>query len=157
MNIKMETPPSPPPPPRRQEPQESQQPQRPQQPQEPQQQPEQQQPEQQQKPQDQQDQQEEQGDPAARPIHYLEHVRVGNNGTQLLVSTQDHVYNARDVETGENCWQVIGTWTDQSVQELSAMLNNRSATRGGEGGGGNAAQVKGFGTSYGTGRKIGWT
>lgn len=139
--------------PRRQEPQESQQPQRPQQPQEPQQQPEQQQPEQQQQqqPQDQQDQQEEQGDPAARPIHYLEHIRVGNNGTQLLVSTQDHVYNARDVETGENCWQVIGTWTDQSVQELSAMLNNRSATRGG----GNTTQVKGFGTSYGTGHTLG--
>lgn len=94
-------------------------------------------------------QEQQQGDPTARPVHHLEHIRVGDNGVQLLVSTQDHVYDAKDVETGQHCWQVIGTWTDQSVQELTAMVSTRSTTRSG-----NATQSKGFG-GFGTGHTLG--
>ncbi|WYZ39719.1 hypothetical protein EsH8_IV_000060 [Colletotrichum jinshuiense] len=57
-----------------------------------------------------------------RPTHHLEQIKVGENGTQLLVSTQDHVYNATNVEGGNNSFQCVGGWSDTSIHELAQML-----------------------------------
>ncbi|KEY73244.1 hypothetical protein S7711_10157 [Stachybotrys chartarum IBT 7711] len=92
---------------------------------------------------------------ALRPTHYLEKIKVGNHGVQLLVSTKDHLYNANDVEAGESSWQVIGAWEDSSVSELTQMLSQRSAmaSRTSEQ---TTGQMR-YGAGYGTGKKLGTT
>ncbi|KAF4953253.1 hypothetical protein FGADI_6119 [Fusarium gaditjirri] len=61
----------------------------------------------------------------SRPTHHLQEIKVGDNSVQLLVSTKDHLYDAKDVGTGINSYQVIGSWEDSSVQELTKILNQR--------------------------------
>ena len=61
----------------------------------------------------------------SRPTHRLEGIKVGDNSVQLLVSTKDHLYDAKDVGAAENSYQVIGSWEDSSVQELTKILNQR--------------------------------
>lgn len=61
----------------------------------------------------------------SRPTHRLQEIKVGDNGVQLLVSTKDHLYDAKDVGAGVNSYQVIGSWEDSSVQELTKILNQR--------------------------------
>ncbi|KAH6987057.1 hypothetical protein EDB80DRAFT_817795 [Ilyonectria destructans] len=84
-------------------------------------------------------------DPSSRPTHQLEDVKVGDHGVQLLVSTKDHLYNAKKLEAGANAWQVIGAWNDASVQELAKMINQRQTSLNRE-----TSTATGFG-SYGTG------
>ncbi|KAF5603981.1 hypothetical protein FPCIR_1042 [Fusarium pseudocircinatum] len=62
---------------------------------------------------------------SSRPTHHLQEIKVGDNSVQLLVSTKDHLYDARDVGAGVNSYQVIGSWEDSSVQELTKMLSQR--------------------------------
>ncbi|KAK2006616.1 hypothetical protein LZ32DRAFT_611082 [Colletotrichum eremochloae] len=57
-----------------------------------------------------------------RPTHQLEQLKVGENGVQLLISTKDHLYNAKDVEAGKCGFQCVGAWSDDSVRELGQML-----------------------------------
>ncbi|KZL77390.1 uncharacterized protein CT0861_03101 [Colletotrichum tofieldiae] len=57
-----------------------------------------------------------------RPTHQLEQLKVGENGVQLLVSTKDHLYNAKDVEAGKCGFQCVGAWSDESVRELGQIL-----------------------------------
>ncbi|KAM0338621.1 hypothetical protein ACHAPU_011254 [Fusarium lateritium] len=64
-------------------------------------------------------------DPVRRPTHHLEGIQVGDNGVQLLVSTKDHLYDAKSVGAGVGAYQVIGSWEDSSVQELTKILNQR--------------------------------
>ncbi|KAF5535049.1 hypothetical protein FMEXI_11007 [Fusarium mexicanum] len=61
----------------------------------------------------------------SRPTHRLQEIKVGDNSVQLLVSTKDHLYDAKDVGAGVNSYQVIGSWEDSSVQELTKILNQR--------------------------------
>ncbi|KAH6962046.1 hypothetical protein BKA56DRAFT_679591 [Ilyonectria sp. MPI-CAGE-AT-0026] len=84
-------------------------------------------------------------DASSRPTHQLEGVKVGDDGVQLLVSTKDHLYNAKNVEAGAKSWQVIGAWNDASVQELGKMINQRQTSLNRE-----TSTAAGFG-SYGTG------
>ncbi|KAF5642295.1 uncharacterized protein FTJAE_3770 [Fusarium tjaetaba] len=63
--------------------------------------------------------------PYSRPTHRLQEIKVGDNSVQLLVSTKDHLYDAKDVGAGVNAYQVIGSWEDSSVQELTKMLSQR--------------------------------
>ncbi|EXA36941.1 hypothetical protein FOXG_17388 [Fusarium oxysporum f. sp. lycopersici 4287] len=63
----------------------------------------------------------------SRPTHRLQEIKVGDNSVQLLVSTKDHLYDAKDVGAGVNSYQVIGSWEDSSVQELTKILNQRQA------------------------------
>jgi hypothetical protein len=62
---------------------------------------------------------------ASRPTHRLDGIKVGENSVQLLVSTKDHLYDAKDVGAADNSYQVIGSWEDSSVQELTKILNQR--------------------------------
>ncbi|KAF0318034.1 hypothetical protein GQ607_014731 [Colletotrichum asianum] len=41
------------------------------------------------------------------PTHKLEHLKVGSNGVQLLVSTKNHLYDAKDVEGGNIVIRVV--------------------------------------------------
>jgi hypothetical protein len=61
----------------------------------------------------------------SRPTHHLQEIKVGDNSVQLLVSTKDHLYDAKDVVAGVDSYQVIGSWEDSSVQELTKILNQR--------------------------------
>ena len=63
----------------------------------------------------------------ARPTHRLADVQCGRNGVQLLVSTRDHVFDAKDVVAGDDSWQVMGAWSDESVPELTRMLSQRGS------------------------------
>ncbi|KAK0367428.1 hypothetical protein CLIM01_15215 [Colletotrichum limetticola] len=56
------------------------------------------------------------------PTHKLEHLKVGANGVQLLVSTQNHLYDAKDVEGGNSSFQCVGAWSEGSVQELGKII-----------------------------------
>ncbi|KAH7121564.1 hypothetical protein EDB81DRAFT_766373 [Dactylonectria macrodidyma] len=85
-------------------------------------------------------------DPSARPTHQLEDVKVGDYSVQLLLSTKDHLYDAKNIETGTNSWQVIGSWDDASVQELAKMINQRQTTQNRD-----TSAAAGFGTAYGAG------
>ncbi|KAK2018047.1 hypothetical protein LZ32DRAFT_599931 [Colletotrichum eremochloae] len=63
------------------------------------------------------------------PTHRLEQIKVGEKGVQLLVSTLDHQYDAKNVEGGNNTFQCIGGWNDASIQELGQMLiSHRDST-----------------------------
>ncbi|XEV04997.1 hypothetical protein FSHL1_010284 [Fusarium sambucinum] len=64
-------------------------------------------------------------DSCSRPTHHLQEIKVGDNSVQLLLSTKDHLYDAKDVGAGVNCYQVIGSWEDGSVQELTKVLSQR--------------------------------
>lgn len=93
------------------------------------------------------------GADTSRPTHHLEKIKVGNHGVQLLVSTKDHLYDANDVEAGEDSWQVIGAWEDSTVSELTQILSQRSTT-------GAPAQTSAqsrFGAGYGVGNTLGTT
>lgn len=57
-----------------------------------------------------------------RPTHRLEQLKVGERGVQLLVSTHDHLYDAKNVEGGNNSFQCVGGWNDTSIHELGQML-----------------------------------
>ncbi|KAF5985777.1 hypothetical protein FCOIX_1892 [Fusarium coicis] len=61
----------------------------------------------------------------SRPTHRLQEIKAGDNSVQLLVSTKDHLYDAKDVGAGVNSYQVIGSWEDSSVQELTKILGQR--------------------------------
>ncbi|KAL4403615.1 hypothetical protein CABS03_15067 [Colletotrichum abscissum] len=56
------------------------------------------------------------------PTHKLEHLKVGANGVQLLVSTKNHLYDAEDVEGGNSSFQCVEAWSEGSVQELGKMV-----------------------------------
>lgn len=56
------------------------------------------------------------------PTHKLEHMKVGSNGVQLLVSTKNHLYDAKDVEGGNSSFQCAGAWSEGTVHELGKML-----------------------------------
>lgn len=88
-------------------------------------------------------------DPVARPTHRLEGVKIGDYGVQLLVSTKDHLYDAKDVEAGEHAWQVVGAWEESSVQELGRLLAQREVPRRRD----NESIAKG--TFLGSGKKLG--
>ena len=45
--------------------------------------------------------------PTSLPTHRFENIKAGNNSVQLLVSTNNHLYQANVVEAGEQSWQVI--------------------------------------------------
>lgn len=89
-----------------------------------------------------------------RPTHHLAKIKVGNHGVQLLVSTKEHVYEASEVEAGEESWQVIGAWSEDSVPELRQILSQRSTTIQSKGQSLGPAR---FGGGYGTGKKLGVT
>lgn len=59
--------------------------------------------------------------------HTLEAIKVGNNSVQLLISTQGHLYKARDVECGDQSFQSVGDWSDASVNTLKEMLNSHQS------------------------------
>ncbi|KAF4331525.1 hypothetical protein FBEOM_14733 [Fusarium beomiforme] len=92
-------------------------------------------------------------DSTSRPTHNLEAIKVGDNGVQLLVSTKDHLYDARDVGAGANSYQVIGSWEETSVQELAKILNqrqviaNQQTTR--------SAEATRFENTHGAGKSLG--
>lgn len=88
------------------------------------------------------------GDPELHPTHRLENVKVGDASVQLLVSTQDDLYDVKNIATGANSWQVIGAWDGASVQELTKMLVSRQAVPGRDPSG------TGFGSTHGTGRTL---
>ncbi|KAK1521597.1 hypothetical protein CABS01_16501 [Colletotrichum abscissum] len=46
------------------------------------------------------------------PTHKLEHLKVGANGVQLLVSTKNHLYDAEDVEGGNSSFQCVEAWSE---------------------------------------------
>ncbi|KAI9167806.1 Tyrosinase family protein asqI [Paramyrothecium foliicola] len=89
-------------------------------------------------------------EPDARPTHRLQEVKVGDSGVQLLVSTKDHLYDARNIEAGRQSWQVIGSWEEGSVQELGKILAQREATLSRDNG-----ETARFGATYGTGQALG--
>ncbi|KAH8170354.1 hypothetical protein LIA77_09135 [Sarocladium implicatum] len=68
-------------------------------------------------------------DPVAPPTHRLEGIKIGDYGVQLLISTKDHLYDAKDVEAGEHAFQAIGAWEESSVQELSKLISQREVPR----------------------------
>ncbi|KAK7415036.1 hypothetical protein QQX98_006174 [Neonectria punicea] len=86
------------------------------------------------------------GDPGLHPTHRLENVKTGDTSVQLLLSTQDDLYDVKNIATGANSWQVIGAWHEDSVQELGKMLSTRQAAPNG----GTA-----FGANHGAGRTLG--
>jgi hypothetical protein len=85
------------------------------------------------------------------PTHHLENIKAGKHSVQLLVSTQNHLYKATDVEAGEDSWQVIGSWSDDSVSELTQILGQRSPTHSPAP---STAQSR-FGGGYGAGKTLG--
>jgi hypothetical protein len=93
------------------------------------------------------------GDPVAHtslPTHRLENIKAGNHSVQLLVSTKDHLYQANVVEAGEQSWQVIGSWGDESVSELTQILSQR-ATKPTPA----PSTQSRFGSGYGAGKTLG--
>lgn len=89
----------------------------------------------------------------SRPTHHLEGIKVGENSVQLLVSTKDHLYNARDVGAADNSYQVIGSWEDSSVQELTKILNQRQVVTTRQTPGYSGASR--FETTHGAGKSLG--
>ena len=85
-----------------------------------------------------------------KQTHRLKHIKAGDRSVQLLISTQDHVYDAEDVESGEDSWQVIGSWKEESVPELANILALRQNARNS-----NVAGKAKFGSVYGSGQKLG--
>ncbi|KZL75211.1 uncharacterized protein CT0861_02346 [Colletotrichum tofieldiae] len=63
-----------------------------------------------------------------RPTHRLDQIKIGENGVQLLVSTHDHLYDAANVEGGNNSFQCIGGWSETSIHELGQMLISHQST-----------------------------
>lgn len=86
----------------------------------------------------------------SRPTHRLQNVKVGDNGVQLLMSTKDHLYDARGVEAGQHSYQVIGAWEEGSVQELVGILSPRQAKSNND----SAGTVRSS-QAYGPGQKLG--
>lgn len=86
------------------------------------------------------------------PTHHLQNIKAGHHSVQLLVSTKDHLYEANDVEAGEDSWQVIGSWGDASVSELTQILSQRSTTQ--QPSASSSAQSR-FGGGYGAGKTLG--
>ena len=89
-------------------------------------------------------------EPVYKQTHRLKHIKAGDRSVQILVSTKDHVYDAEDVESGEDSWQVIGSWSEESVPELASILAQRQTTRNP-----NVAGKPKFGSVYGSGQKLG--
>lgn len=89
---------------------------------------------------------------AARPTHQLEDVKIGDSGVQLLLSTKDHVYNAKTVQAGNESWQIIGAWGEPSIQELAKMLSSREPIARRQSAGSTTSRF-----TYGTGQKLGAT
>ncbi|KAI5459618.1 hypothetical protein BGZ63DRAFT_425590 [Mariannaea sp. PMI_226] len=91
-----------------------------------------------------------------RPTHRLEDIMVGDSGVQLLISTKDHLYDAKSVHAGNDSWQVIGAWDESSIQELGKMLSSREPRLKRQGVAGAGAQGStSFKSTYGTGHKLG--
>lgn len=92
--------------------------------------------------------------PADTPVatHHLENVKVGNHSVQLLVSTHLQVYDASEVEAGEDSWQVIGAWEPSTASELTQILSQRSTTRAAAP---SSDKQPRFGASYGAGKTLG--
>jgi hypothetical protein len=87
-----------------------------------------------------------------RPTHHLDGIKVGENSVQLLVSTKDHLYNAKDVGAADNSYQVIGAWEDSSVQELTKILNQRQVITSRQASGSSGA--KRFESTHGAGKSL---
>lgn len=88
--------------------------------------------------------------PVPRPTHRLKDILAGDNSVQLLVSTKDYIYDAEHVVAGVDSFQVIGTWDESALAELSKCLGARQQTAR-QGSSRNTA----FGTKYGGGKKLG--
>ena len=67
-------------------------------------------------------------DRAYHPTHELEDLKIGDNGVQMLVSNQDHLYKAKRVEGGRDSWQCVGTWSDETIQGFARLIAERHAT-----------------------------
>ncbi|KAK6829426.1 fad-binding domain-containing protein [Apiospora arundinis] len=90
--------------------------------------------------------------PSSHPTHHIDGMKTGVHGVQLLVSTKDHLYNAKQVEGGDHSWQCVGSWEDQTIQKVTALLSQRTpapspaATNG---------ETAGFRDAYGSGYMLG--
>lgn len=62
------------------------------------------------------------------PTHHIHDVKLHKNSVQLLVSTEDHLYDSRRVELEESSWQCKGTMNDTSIQALVAAVTQRRET-----------------------------
>lgn len=88
--------------------------------------------------------------PYSHATHQLTGIKSGDFSVQLLISTKDQLYDAQNVETGCNSWQVIGGWEESSLGELTSLLSTRPAMASQ-----NTKGTTSFGTRYGGGQKLG--
>lgn len=85
-------------------------------------------------------------DDALRPTHHLRHIKVGQRGVQLLVSTKDNLYDAENVDAGDESIQCIGAINDSSFGELARMVMAHQTVRAeGRPAGGDVASFHGDG------------
>lgn len=89
-------------------------------------------------------------EPEWRPTHLLKDIKAGDGSVQLLISTKDSVYDAENIEAGTNSWQVIGSWEESSLVELTKILSTRAT----EAVATTSSDSK-FGSKYGGGQKLG--
>lgn len=86
----------------------------------------------------------------ARPTHRVLDMKTGDHGVQLLVSTKDHLYDAKTVHGGIGAWQCIGSWEDPTIQKVATLLSQREGT-----GARNTADQKSADQRHGKGHRLG--
>ncbi|KPM44504.1 hypothetical protein AK830_g2041 [Neonectria ditissima] len=64
-------------------------------------------------------------DKEEHPTHHLGTVKAGDACVQMLVSTQDSLYEAKTISVGMNSWQVIGSWDEATTPDLTKMIATR--------------------------------
>lgn len=59
------------------------------------------------------------------PTHHTHDVKLHRDAMQFFVTTENHLYNSRRVELGENAWQCQGVMNDASIQALVGAAQNK--------------------------------
>lgn len=74
-------------------------------------------------------------------------MKAGDDSVQLLVSTQDHLYDIDGCESGRSAWQSVGVWGEDVVIKVTDIIRDRQPIAGSPdpGRGGRPAGVSGHG------------
>ncbi|RYC79248.1 hypothetical protein BFJ63_vAg17875 [Fusarium oxysporum f. sp. narcissi] len=59
------------------------------------------------------------------PTHHTHDVKLHRDAMQFFVTTENHLYDSRRVELGENAWQCQGKMNDESIQALVKAAENK--------------------------------
>lgn len=64
------------------------------------------------------------------PTHRITNMKAGDDSVQLLVSTENHLYDIKGCESGKSAWQSVGVWSDDVVVKVTDIIRERQPTGG---------------------------